>query len=140
MKRTALVLGLTLAVATFVGLFGSHVLNAQQAPASRPFHATVLQQVPLGELPPGNWIMKATLLVIQPGGETPFYMPEGPGIRYVLEGAITINWKEGKTQTFEAGSTYFEGPRENHPAGNISAKNNGKGPCRVLIVELLPQQ
>ena len=140
MKRTALLLGMTLAVGIAVGVIGNKVLNAQQAPASRPFVATALQQEPLGELPPGKWTMKSTMLVIEPGGEVPFHVHKGPGLRYVLEGAITINWKEGKTQTFETGSTYFEGPGENHPAGTISAKNNGTGPCRVLIVELLPQQ
>lgn len=123
-----------------VGIIGNKVLNAQQAPASRPFVATTLQEEPLGVLPPGKWTMKSTMLVIEPGGEVPFHVHKGPGLRYVLEGAITINWKEGKTQTFETGSTYFEGPGENHPAGTISAKNNGTGPCRVLIVEVLPQQ
>ncbi len=139
MKRSALMLGLTLVVGITVGAIGTRVLNAQQPPASRPFAATVLQQVPLGELPPAKWNMKATMLVIEPGGEIPFHVHKGPGLRYVLDGAITINWKDGKTQTFEAGSTYFEGPGENHPAGNISARNNGTVPCRVVIVELVPQ-
>jgi quercetin dioxygenase-like cupin family protein len=101
--------------------------------------ASMLQQVPLGELR-GKWDMKATMLVIEPGGQIPFHVHQGPGIRYVLEGAITINWKEGKTETFEAGSTYFEGPGENHPAGTMSARNSGQGPCRVVIVELVPQK
>ena len=140
MKRTALLLGMTLAVGIAVGVIGNKILNAQQSPASRPFVGTTLQEEPLGALPPGKWTMKSTMLVIEPGGEVPFHVHKGPGLRYVLEGAITINWKEGKTQTFETGSTYFEGPGENHPAGTISAKNNGTGPCRVLIVELLPQQ
>ncbi|MBI4381372.1 MAG: cupin domain-containing protein [candidate division NC10 bacterium] len=139
MKHSALMLGLTLAVGITVGAIGTRVLNAQQPPASRPFVATVLQQEPLGELPPGKWNMKAAMLVIEPGGEIPFHVHKGPGLRYVLEGAITINWKDGKTQTFEAGSTYFEGPGENHPSGNISARNNGTVPCRVVIVELVPQ-
>jgi quercetin dioxygenase-like cupin family protein len=88
----------------------------------------------------GKWDMNATMLVLEPGGEIPFHVHKGPGLRYVLEGAITINSKEGKTQTFEAGSTYFEGPGENHPSGTISARNEGKGPCRVVIVELVPRK
>ena len=99
----------------------------------------MLQQVPLGELR-GKWDMKATMLVIEPGGQIPFHVHQGAGIRYVLEGAITINWKQGKTETFEAGSTYFEGPGENHPAGMMSARNSGQGLCRVVIVELVPQK
>ena len=101
--------------------------------------ASMVQQVPLGELR-GKWDIKATMLVIEPGGQIPFHIHQGPGIRYVLEGAITINWKEGKTETFEAGSTYFEGPGENHPAGTMSARNDGQGPCRVVIVELVPHE
>ena len=100
--------------------------------------ASMLQEVPLGELR-GKWV-EAAMLVIEPGGQIPFHVHQGPGIRYVLEGAITINWKEGKTETFEAGSTYFEGPGENHPAGTMSARNSGQGPCRVVIVELVPQK
>ncbi len=84
--------------------------------------------------------MKATMLVMEPGSEVPFHVHKGPGLRYVLEGAITINWKDGKTQTFKAGSTYFEGRGANHPAGTISARNDGQEPCRVLIVELVPQE
>ncbi|KWR88367.1 hypothetical protein RM96_20010 [Cupriavidus sp. IDO] len=111
-----------------------------QTPAPKKFTANTLQEIPLGELPPGKWNMTATMLVIEPGGEIPFHVHKGPGLRYVLEGAITIIWKEGKTRTFEAGSTYFEGRGENHPAGTISAKNTGKVPCRVVIVELVPQE
>ena len=111
-----------------------------QTPVPQKFTAKTLQDVAIGELPPGKFNMKATMLVIEPGGEIPFHVHKGPGLRYVLEGAITISWKDGKTQTFEAGSTYFEGRGENHPAGTISARNGGQGPCRVVIVELLPQE
>ncbi len=107
--------------------------------AAGDFSATTLQQVPLGALGPGKWSMKSTMLVMEPGAKIPFHVHAGPGLRYVLEGAITIVWKDGKTQTFDAGSTYFEGRGENHPAGTISARNDGKGPCRVLIVEVDPE-
>ena len=114
--------------------------SVAQTPAPKKVSLNTLQQVALGELPPGKWNMKAVMLVIEPGGEIPFHVHGGPGLRYVLEGAITIKWKEGKTQTFKAGTTYFEGRGENHPAGTISAKNGGQGPCRVVIVELVPQE
>lgn len=119
-----------------VAIFGSGLSLAQAQPPQK-ITANMLKQVPIGALP-GKWDMKATMLVLEPGGEIPSHVHKGPGLRYVLEGAITINWKEGKTQTFEAGSTYFEGPGENHPAGTMSARNSGQGPCRVLIVELIP--
>lgn len=109
-------------------------------PAPKGFVTTEIRKEALGDLAAGKYVMRAVELVMEPGAEVPFHVHKGPGIRYVLEGAITINWKEGKTETYEAGSTYFEGLGENHPAGTISAKNNGKVRCRVIIVELLPQQ
>ena len=126
-------------VVATIAILGSGPSMAQ-TPAPKKFTANTLQQVSLEELPPGKWNMKATMLVIEPGGDIPFHVHKGPGLRYVLDGAITITWKEGKTQTFVAGSTYFEGRGENHPAGTISARNDGQVPCRVVIVELLPQE
>ena len=120
------------------GLFPASL--AAQQPATKAFTADSLQQVSLGQLPPGKWDMKLTLLTIEPGGEIPFHVHKGPGLRYVTQGAITINWKEGKTERFGAGSTYFEGPGENHPAGTVSARNDGKEACKVIIVELVPEQ
>ncbi|WP_454766656.1 cupin domain-containing protein [Cupriavidus campinensis] len=136
MSRLKLGVGGVLITIAMLGLGQS----TAQTPAPRKFSLKTLQEIPLGELPPGKWNMAASMLVIEPGGEIPFHVHKGPGLRYVLEGAITIIWKEGKTRTFEAGSTYFEGKGENHPAGTISAKNAGKVPCRVVIVELTPQE
>jgi quercetin dioxygenase-like cupin family protein len=122
-----------------IAIFGSGP-SVAQTPAPKKITANTLQQESLGELPPGKWNMKSTMLVMEPGSEVPFHVHKGPGLRYVLEGAITINWKDGKIQTFKAGSTYFEGPGANHPAGTMAARNDGQGPCRVLIVELVPQE
>jgi len=84
-----------------IAIFGSGA-SVAQTPAPTKVSLNTLQQVSLGELPPGKWNMKAVMLVIEPGGEIPFHVHSGPGLRYVLEGAITIKWKEGKTQTFKA--------------------------------------
>ncbi len=129
----------TVSLVAAMTVLGSGPSMAEQQPGPPKFTMDTLQEVPLGELPPGKWSMKATMLVIEPGGKIPFHVHKGAGLRYVLEGAITITWKEGKTQTFKAGSTYFEGPGANHPAGTISARNDGKGPCRVVIIELVPE-
>ncbi len=104
----------------------------------KKYRVNFLQQTALGELSNGRYTLKAVELIMAPGAEIPSHRHEGSGIRYVLEGAITISWKGGETQTLKAGSTYFEGPAENHPAGTFSAKNAGSGPCRVLIIELVP--
>jgi len=99
--------------------------------------STVLEQVDLGNLPGGGRVMKMTLLELQPGAEIPPHTHKGPGLRYVLDGAISIAWKDRGIQTFKAGSSYFEGAGENHPPTQMSAKNAAEGVTRVLIVELL---
>lgn len=106
----------------------------------QPFSGRVLEQAALGEVPSGRYAMKGTLLVMQPNAEIPSHTHVGPGLRYVLEGAITIGWIDGRTQTFSAGSTYFEGPGDNHPPGAISARNPGETVTRVWIVELVPDE
>ena len=54
--------------------------------------STVLEQVDLGNLPGGR-VMKMTL-ELQPGAEIPPHTHKGPGLRYVLDGAISIAWKD----------------------------------------------
>ncbi len=103
------------------------------------FKATVLNEAPLGNLP-GEQVMKLTLLEMEPGAAIPEHTHKGPGMRYVLEGAITIAWKNGKTETFKAGSSYFEAPGSEHPMGQMSARNAAEGKTRVLIFELLPKE
>ena len=99
------------------------------------YKASVLEQVDLGELPAGQRVMRMTIGELQPGAEIGPHTHKGPGLRYVLEGAITIAWKDDRgTQTFKAGSTYFEGAGDNHPPGQMSAKNAADGMTRVLLV------
>jgi len=104
------------------------------------FKAAVLEQVDLGHVPAGDRVMKLTLLELQPGAEIPPHTHKGPGLRYVLDGAIAIAWKDRGTEVFKAGSTYFEGAGENHPPSQMSAKNAAEGVTRVVIVELLPKE
>ena len=92
----------------------------------------------LGPVEAGQYKLKATLFSMEPGAEAPYHLHKGPGIRYVLEGAITISWKDKGANTFGAGSTYTEGPGENHPPGVIAAKNLTSVTTKVLIIELLP--
>lgn len=49
MKRTAVMLGLTLAVGIALGTIGTQVLNAQYAQQQEPIKRTVLQKVDLGD-------------------------------------------------------------------------------------------
>ena len=106
----------------------------------KKFKGTMLEQVDLGKLPEGARVLKMTLLELQPRAEIPAHTHKGPGLRYVLDGAISIAWKDRGMQTFKAGSTYFEGAGENHPPNAMSAMNAAEGVTRVLIVELLPKE
>ena len=103
------------------------------------FKGTVLDEVSLGTLP-GEHTMKMTLLEMEPGAVIPEHTHKGPGMRYVLEGAIAIAWKNGKTETFKSGSSYFEAPNSSHPIGQMSARNAADGRTRVLVFELLPTE
>ena len=103
------------------------------------FKGTVLDEVSLGSLP-GEHTMKMTLLEMEPGAAIPEHTHKGPGMRYVLEGAIAIAWKNGKTETFKSGSSYFEAPNSSHPIGQMSARNAADGRTRVLVLELLPTE
>ena len=124
-------------------LIGIAVLGGAAGTAitdEKAFSGTVLEQVELGNLDAGERVLKMTLLEMQPGAEIPSHTHQGPGLRYVLEGAIGVAWKDGDLQTYEAGSTYFEEAGENHPATEMSARNMSDSETRVLIVELLPKQ
>ncbi len=106
----------------------------------RPFRNVVVTEVDIGEIPRGRYAFRATITTVDPHAEIPDHVHNNPGIRYMLEGALTIHWKDKGSQTFSAGSTYFEGPGSNHPAGVMAASNPLETPARVLIIELLPKQ
>ena len=98
----------------------------------------VIMQVDIGDLKSGKYMMKATITTIQPHAKIPFHLHKNNGLRYMLEGSLSISWKDGQFQTFSAGSTYFEGPGANHPEGVMAASNPADLVAKVLIIELVP--
>ena len=102
------------------------------------FRNEVIAQYPLGHIEAGNYAFRATVSTFAPDGKAPYHVHEFSGVRYMLEGALTMAWKEGSTQTFAQGSTYYEGPGANHPAGVVAAHNATDKTTRLLIVELVP--
>jgi quercetin dioxygenase-like cupin family protein len=102
------------------------------------FRNDVIMQVPLGHLEAAEYVMRATVTTLAPGARIPAHVHEVGGIRYMLDGTMTIAWKDGRTQTFTTGSTYYEGPGQNHPTGSMAAFNPSEKPARLLIVELVP--
>jgi quercetin dioxygenase-like cupin family protein len=111
--------------------FGHEKKHEHKAPAA-------LQDVALGSIDMKNPMMRARKFSIPAGAKSPTHRHDGPGIRYVLAGEITIYWKDGTKNTYGPGDTYFEGPGENHPPHDMSAANEGDIPVVVYIVDLHP--
>lgn len=116
-------------------VFGGSVAKAEDVPQ---FRSDIIMQVPLGKVESRNFALRATITTMQPFANIPAHVHEFGGIRYVLEGAITVNWKAGGSQTFTQGSTYFEGPGQNHPSGVMAASNPTDKVTRILIIEWVP--
>ena len=127
--------GIAVAAQIMLLVAWSTQLTAQEKPK---FRGDVLTQFDIGSIDAGRYQLKATLFSMEPGAEAPYHIHKGPGIRYVLEGAITVSWKDKGSNTFGVGSTYTEGPGENHPPGVIAARNLTSVTTKVLIIELLP--
>ena len=109
-------------------------LMAQDKPQ---FRVDKLSEFELGNIEPGRYVLKAVVFTMQPRAKIPAHVHKSAGTRYVLEGAISINWKNGTAQTYSAGSTYTEGPGENHPPGVMAASNPTDAVTKVLIIELV---
>ena len=117
-------------------LFGGFASTAEDVPQ---FRSDVIMQAPVGKAESRNYALRATITTMQPFAKIPPHVHEFGGIRYVLEGAITINWKDGLSQTFTQGSTYFEGPGQNHPPGGVMAASNPTDKVtKILLVEWVP--
>jgi quercetin dioxygenase-like cupin family protein len=113
----------------------SKLARAEDSP---PFRGDVIMQAALGHVEAGNYALRATIIRMEPFAKIPPHIHPFGGVRYVLEGAITVNWKDGAAQTFSQGSTYFEGPGQNHPQGVIAASNPTDKVTRILLVEWVP--
>ena len=111
--------------------------NAQDQ--EKAYEGRELQSEEIGTLE-GDRTIRMVLLTMQPGAEIPEHQHAGPGLRYVLDGAITVVHGDGEERTYEQGETYFEGAGANHPAGSMSAWTAAEGETRVLIVEVVPTQ
>ena len=94
----------------------------------------LLNKVDLGDVAAGKYVLRMTEYSMEPGAKVASHTHKGPGLRYVLEGSIAIEFNKGdKIETYQAGSTYYE------PAGfHYAGYNAGPGRARVIIVELLP--
>jgi quercetin dioxygenase-like cupin family protein len=81
----------------------------------------------------GRFKMRATEVTFAPGGFLGVYHHVGPGIRYVISGAVTFT-EAGQSTIYKAGEYFFE-------TGNLAhtAENKTNEPLRILFVEILPK-
>ena len=123
MKRTAVVLGLTLAMVMALGLIGSQVLYAQQDPVKR----TVLQKMDV----PGSPDKEAVVLLaeVAPGMAAGKHWHPGHEFFYVLDGSGSLMVKGKKAVSVKAGDTGHLMPKQIHDVKNTSKTD----PLKVLV-------
>jgi quercetin dioxygenase-like cupin family protein len=123
MKRTALMLALTLAIGIGVGMMGHHVLIAQQQPVTR----TILQQKDLEGTADKEVIMYVAELA--PGGVAGKHYHPGPELVFILEGGLVLEPDSQPSVTLKAGESAYIPAKHVHNAKNASAT----GPSKVLV-------
>ena len=124
MKRTVMMIAVTLVVGIAVGMVTTQALMAQQAPVTR----TTLQQKDI-EGAPGKEVIMYIADVI-PGGMSGRHSHPGPEVAYVLEGSLVVE-PEGKPPlTLKIGESFHNPAKGVHNAKNGSTTQ----PAKVLVV------
>ena len=130
MKRMALTLALIFAVGIVVGVVGSHVLNAQQA----PIKATDLFKADLAGIEGKEAILQ--LVEIAPKGSSGKHYHPGQEIVYVLAGSLILEREGQPPQTMKAGDSGTVGaPKLVHEGKNASVND----PAKLLVFRVHPK-
>ncbi|CBE69261.1 MAG: cupin domain-containing protein [Candidatus Methylomirabilis oxygeniifera] len=132
MKRSGLLLTLTLTVGIALGVIGTQVLNAQQAPMKR----TVLIKTDLAGIEGKEAVL--ALVEFAPGAATdPHYHP-GEELAYLLEGSISFEAQGKPPITFKPGDTFHQPPKQAHRVKNLSATMPAKALAFTISEKGLP--
>jgi quercetin dioxygenase-like cupin family protein len=124
-----------------LGAAGSR-LDSQMAPSHPAVEMTGVKaalkmQAPVeGFFTPlnGKLDLRASEVVIEPGGSIKDHYHFGPGIRRMLAGEVTLIFMETKKeQVVRAGEYFYESGDV-----DVNAVNRGKEPANILVVELVP--
>ena len=123
MKRTIVVIGLTLAIGTALGIIGTRILYAQQELAK----GKVLQRTDLV----GAKGKEAVLVLreLPPGAESGIHYQSGNEVAYVLEGSVTLEVKGKPPVSLKPGETFQTRAKEVHNVKNVSPT----APVKVLV-------
>ena len=124
MKRTAIMIAVTLVVGIAVGMVTTQALMAQQAPVTR----TTLQQKDIEGAPGKEVIMYIADII--PGGVAGRHFHPGPEVAYVLEGSLVLEPEGQSPLTLKKGDTFHNPAKAVHNAKNGSTTQ----PAKVLVV------
>lgn len=120
MKRTGLLLTLTLTVGIALGVIGTQTVDAQQEPMKR----TVLIRTDLAGIQGKEAIL--VLVEFAPGAVTAFHYHSGEELAYLLEGTVSMEMKDTSPITFKPGDTFHLPPKQVHRVKNLSATTPAK--------------
>ena len=76
-------------------------------------------------------VIKSDVLTIPPGGVTQWMTHPVPAYLYVLQGNLTVQFADGRQQTFHAGQAFLQSQTQWH-----RGRNDGQQPARFLAVFL----
>jgi len=123
MKRTAVMLAVTLAVGIALATFGSRSLNAQQEPLKR----TMLLRTDLKGLEGKEAVV--LLVEVAPAAAAGNHYHPGNEVNYVLEGSGVLEIEGKPPITLQAGTASHIPDGEAHNPKNTSAT----GPLKLLV-------
>ena len=73
--------------------------------------------------------VSSTIITLLPGQETGMHKHDAPMYAYIMEGMVTVEYKDGTIKEFGAGSAIMEAVGTWH-----NGKNLGDVPVRILVV------
>ena len=114
MRRTTIILGLTLAVGITLGAFGERFLSAQQSGVKR----TELLKSAIAGMEGKEAIMYVAEL--PPGAAAGKHTHPGEEFAYVLDGALTLEPQGQAPKTYKAGEVFHNPAKVVHDAKNTS--------------------
>lgn len=73
--------------------------------------------------------MSSVILTLQSGEKTGWHHHDAPLYAHVLEGAVTVDYRDEGTRTYNPGESLMEAMEVSH-----NGFNDGDAPVRILVV------
>jgi quercetin dioxygenase-like cupin family protein len=128
MKRTAVVLALTLAVGIALGMIGTRLLNAQQQESIK---RTLLLKADLEGLEGQE--AHVVMVEVAPGARSGRHYHPGPVLAYTLSGGGTWEGEGMPPKTLEPGTALYV------PAKHVHEDVGGPAGEKILAVFIIPK-